>query len=167
MALINCPDCKKEVSDRSKECPHCGFPIALESGKRDTRLSQKDKFHSQVKKPSFKKYVLITSVLLVLVFSSVILFLNFQKSKPFSGKYACYGQTIHAFDFNFDGKGNLTSKDYLVLGSSETSMIYKIENGVHSIDLLPNVYILRKQGNSINVFPKDDLHNPVMKCTKK
>ena len=28
MALIICPECKKEVSDKSKVCIHCGFPIA-------------------------------------------------------------------------------------------------------------------------------------------
>lgn len=27
MALINCPECKKEVSDAAKNCPHCGYPI--------------------------------------------------------------------------------------------------------------------------------------------
>ncbi len=28
MALIHCPECDKEVSDRAKACPNCGFPIA-------------------------------------------------------------------------------------------------------------------------------------------
>ncbi|QXA08189.1 zinc ribbon domain-containing protein [Acinetobacter pittii] len=27
MALISCPECKKEISDQAKSCPHCGFPI--------------------------------------------------------------------------------------------------------------------------------------------
>lgn len=27
MALIICPECNKEVSDRAKACPHCGFPL--------------------------------------------------------------------------------------------------------------------------------------------
>lgn len=27
MALISCPECSKEVSDQSKTCIHCGFPI--------------------------------------------------------------------------------------------------------------------------------------------
>lgn len=27
MALINCPECGKEVSDKSKQCIHCGYPI--------------------------------------------------------------------------------------------------------------------------------------------
>ena len=28
MALIACPDCSREVSDKAPSCPHCGTPIA-------------------------------------------------------------------------------------------------------------------------------------------
>lgn len=27
MALINCPECGREISDKAGSCPHCGFPI--------------------------------------------------------------------------------------------------------------------------------------------
>ncbi len=27
MALIQCPECGREISDRAKSCPHCGFPV--------------------------------------------------------------------------------------------------------------------------------------------
>jgi len=27
MALINCPECQKEISDKTKNCPHCGYPF--------------------------------------------------------------------------------------------------------------------------------------------
>lgn len=27
MALINCPECNKQISDKAKACPNCGFPI--------------------------------------------------------------------------------------------------------------------------------------------
>lgn len=27
MALLNCPECHKEISDKSKSCPNCGFPM--------------------------------------------------------------------------------------------------------------------------------------------
>ena len=30
MALINCTECGKEVSDRAKTCPNCGCPIIQE-----------------------------------------------------------------------------------------------------------------------------------------
>lgn len=28
MALIKCPECNGQVSDKAKACPHCGYPIA-------------------------------------------------------------------------------------------------------------------------------------------
>jgi len=28
MALIQCPECKKEISDRAETCPSCGCPLA-------------------------------------------------------------------------------------------------------------------------------------------
>jgi len=28
MALINCPECNKEISDKAPACPGCGSPIA-------------------------------------------------------------------------------------------------------------------------------------------
>ncbi len=27
MALIRCPECKKQISSKAKACPHCGFPM--------------------------------------------------------------------------------------------------------------------------------------------
>ena len=27
MALINCAECSREISDKAKTCPHCGYPI--------------------------------------------------------------------------------------------------------------------------------------------
>lgn len=29
MALINCAECKKEVSDLAASCPHCGAPVSV------------------------------------------------------------------------------------------------------------------------------------------
>ena len=27
MALINCPECEKQISDKAESCPNCGYPI--------------------------------------------------------------------------------------------------------------------------------------------
>ncbi|MCR4744588.1 MAG: zinc-ribbon domain-containing protein, partial [Lachnospiraceae bacterium] len=27
MALMNCPECNKEISDMVEACPHCGYPV--------------------------------------------------------------------------------------------------------------------------------------------
>lgn len=29
MALINCPECGKEISDKAPACPHCGCPVVI------------------------------------------------------------------------------------------------------------------------------------------
>lgn len=28
MAIINCPECGKEISDKSEKCIHCGYPLS-------------------------------------------------------------------------------------------------------------------------------------------
>ncbi len=28
MALINCPECGKEISNKATSCPNCGMPVA-------------------------------------------------------------------------------------------------------------------------------------------
>ena len=30
MALINCPECNREISDMAESCPHCGLPLVTE-----------------------------------------------------------------------------------------------------------------------------------------
>ena len=48
MALINCPECGKQVSDVAQTCPDCGFPIReCEVGKqlkKEYPLEKKKKF---------------------------------------------------------------------------------------------------------------------------
>jgi len=33
MALINCPECSRDISDKATSCPHCGFPMTPKSGR--------------------------------------------------------------------------------------------------------------------------------------
>ena len=41
MALIKCPECGKEVSDKAQNCIHCGYPLS-QIPKDDAPLEQKD-----------------------------------------------------------------------------------------------------------------------------
>ena len=38
MSLINCPECKKEISDKAEACPQCGCPIKSDSRKINAQL---------------------------------------------------------------------------------------------------------------------------------
>lgn len=37
MALIKCPECGKEISDKAESCINCGFPISKHIEKREIR----------------------------------------------------------------------------------------------------------------------------------
>lgn len=41
MALITCPECGREISDRAEACPNCGFPIT-KSEEMDNELQVSD-----------------------------------------------------------------------------------------------------------------------------
>ena len=43
MALMNCPECGKEISNQAKCCPHCGFPLESETEKKLREAREKDK----------------------------------------------------------------------------------------------------------------------------
>lgn len=32
MALVRCPECERQVSDRAYTCPHCGYPVRPPAG---------------------------------------------------------------------------------------------------------------------------------------
>ncbi len=50
MALIDCPECGAQVSDRAPTCPHCGVPIA--SGATSTQPSSATAAQGSVAEPA-------------------------------------------------------------------------------------------------------------------
>ena len=38
MAIIKCPECGKEISDKASACPNCGCPIAEMSASGTVRI---------------------------------------------------------------------------------------------------------------------------------
>ena len=35
MAIIKCPECGKEISDKATSCPNCGFPLTKEQPEKE------------------------------------------------------------------------------------------------------------------------------------
>lgn len=74
MALMNCPECGKEISDQANACPNCGYPLHPETSTAKTvttipKLSKK------------AKIILGVSLLAVaLIVSSFVLFFNHRKN---------------------------------------------------------------------------------------
>lgn len=44
MALIDCPACNKKISDKSADCPHCGFSLDGASSEDLTRKRNLQKY---------------------------------------------------------------------------------------------------------------------------
>lgn len=40
MALINCPECGKQVSTSAQACPSCGYPVAEKVAQGETQVAQ-------------------------------------------------------------------------------------------------------------------------------
>ena len=48
MALIKCPECGKEISDKAKTCPNCGCPIKKITGTENEILEQTEENNSMI-----------------------------------------------------------------------------------------------------------------------
>ncbi len=40
MALINCPECSKQISDKAVSCPNCGYPLNATSFQETQNVSE-------------------------------------------------------------------------------------------------------------------------------
>ena len=53
MALIKCPECGKEISDKSIACIHCGFPLEVTEPKETVNNSIVTLFEAYATNSSF------------------------------------------------------------------------------------------------------------------
>ena len=55
MALINCPECGKEVSDKAEVCIHCGYPLA---DMIKSELVEESKIHVTINKTEINEQII-------------------------------------------------------------------------------------------------------------
>lgn len=71
MALIQCPECGKEISDKAGKCPNCGYPIEeLKSDDREIEETVNNEIVEEVnvdipKKRNSKKIIIITCIVVL------------------------------------------------------------------------------------------------------
>ena len=125
MALITCPECGREVSDRAKTCPNCGFPIT-KSEEMDNELQVRDVVlakEEQKPQPQSKKKVRIGLVATLCVVLAMLAFFLLQTSGSVVGTWEDT-ETLdgYIFIYEFDKDGGFSSSfqekgsDFLVPG---------------------------------------------------
>ena len=72
MALINCPECNKEVSDTAKNCPHCGYMLS-DTEKTSFTVEVKKTHISELKREFSKGAAFIVVGIFASLFSLLIL----------------------------------------------------------------------------------------------
>lgn len=80
MALITCPECGREVSDKAAACPYCGNPLKENA---DTGMSTKADAVSAAQKKNYLKYSLLLWPLYVV---EIIVFIFVQFALGLDGK---------------------------------------------------------------------------------
>lgn len=68
MALINCPECTKEISDKVKSCPHCGYPFEEDSiQNEEIKPQQVELTGVKISGLNYKRTALFTLMGLILI----------------------------------------------------------------------------------------------------
>ena len=81
MAMIKCPECGKEISDRAEVCPGCGYPVKdylQETKDKEQREIPEKKWNESEKKVSMliknRKFQISAIVLAILVLAIVMVY---------------------------------------------------------------------------------------------
>ena len=113
MALINCPECGKEISSKAKACPHCGYPI--------TRYNKFIKNKSEkLKKKRIKFKDIFTRKTITIVFMSIIFFVLLFFILYTYKQDSRYKSAI----YNYENGKYKEAYDYFVNSSYKDSKLY-------------------------------------------
>lgn len=80
MAVINCPKCKKKISDKAKECNHCQLDLVNLDSEKMQSLSTITLIEKQQK-------LMTLSFVAMLLFCGGFLFLYWQDAQPGTWQY--------------------------------------------------------------------------------
>lgn len=124
MALINCPECKKEVSDSATTCPSCGYGVRdhiereQKAKKTRKRLENSNKLENLIKTKQKCKIAFIVMLLISIVIS-IGLYYHFDavhtKAKERSEQLE---QNLSDDEYMDRLRDTLGAKDYLVTTTS-------------------------------------------------
>lgn len=94
MALIKCPECGKEISDRAEKCPNCGCPIEEQKNEVDSKtvsINNVDSKQEKSKKKIPKKVIVgLCSIIIIIAILVIIYFIATMDSRNYKTAQALY-----------------------------------------------------------------------------
>ncbi len=72
MALIKCPECGKEISDKAASCPHCGCPISHPQTQAEKTVIQNNLQNAKPKKKGHGCLITLLCIIAVPVFIGIV-----------------------------------------------------------------------------------------------
>lgn len=73
MALINCPECGREISEMAKSCPHCGCPIQKPTENKESSSKPKKTHNSENRNEKPKKKGSCLKIILIVLAALMVL----------------------------------------------------------------------------------------------
>ena len=136
MALIKCPECNKNVSDKAENCPHCGYSFETKKTNSSNNLKNlKNKWNN--------KYLLVLVAVLV---GGYLLFFNKPKENTNTNPNTeLQPNTNGNYEFNQNGKYFEFPTNYKVYVSKDNS-IYVGKNIDNQGALIPYIMIEKYKG---------------------
>lgn len=99
MALIRCSECDKEISDKAKQCPHCGYQFS-KIKKSDVR-NIKQKKDQSIRIIGFS--IIIVIVIIMIVFSIFKSNIVLQENGIYTNEHSKTASTLIIYNFSTTG----------------------------------------------------------------
>ena len=91
MALIQCPECDKEISDKVKACPFCGFPFESNADtKNDVQQVEITSVNIAPKDPAKMKKMITGVIATVVILALAFVIFGVIKHNDEKTKYNAY-----------------------------------------------------------------------------
>jgi len=104
MALIQCPECNKEISDKVKSCPFCGFPFETSADVQQVEIAS---VNIATKDPVKMKKVITGAIIAVVVLVLGFVIFSVIKNNDEKKKYNAYIDNLNfARETMLDGGGD-------------------------------------------------------------
>lgn len=115
MALIICPKCGKQVSDKAQECPHCSYSISSYLKRRGVNNNQS----TNSKKNDLSKILIIGMIVIGIVLISLMFFL-LSKNENAKNNIKSTHDEIHVIENNISNVDDGYKEEVELFGISGT-----------------------------------------------